>query len=446
MTGLPDLPGPAGSPGSAGPPGPLGRGTVGRRRFLRTGAGAAATLALPPALTACSANSGKMRLVGVADQQQPIEELLAVYRRSHPEEGFTTSFAPTDQVQTVVRTQLAGGNAPDLHVLYPGSGSAMSMAELSRAGLLTDLSAQAWTRSIPRGFDAAYRSGGRTYLYSAGSSVIGAVYNRRAFATACVQPPRTWGELLDVCDRLKAKGIVPIALGTATPWVTQLISYALVPEAVYAKNARFDDDMAAGRARFRGSGWADALGKYRELQRRGFFNDNPNGTTFEQQTSLVTTGKAAMAVQVAAVLASYRQATRTPGELGMFPFPAGDDPARQWIPAGVVAGLGVATHAKHPARAKAFIDFLGRQENINRWASAVSAIPFTRDASTRLDPLLTDFLPIIDGGRAVPFMDQRWPNAEVQPAHFAAVQDLLAGKTDVDGALGQMDKAYGKTS
>lgn len=43
-------------------------------------------------------------------------------------------------------------------------------------------------------------------------------------------------------------------------------------------------------------------------------------------------------------------------------------------------------------------------------------------------------------------MDQRWPNAEVQPAHFAAVQDLLAGKTDVKGALGEMDKAYGKQS
>jgi len=43
-------------------------------------------------------------------------------------------------------------------------------------------------------------------------------------------------------------------------------------------------------------------------------------------------------------------------------------------------------------------------------------------------------------------MDQSWPNAEVQPAHFAAVQNLLAGKKDVDGALRQMDEAYGKKS
>ncbi|MFF2330937.1 MULTISPECIES: extracellular solute-binding protein [unclassified Streptomyces] len=426
-----------------------GRGSVGRRGFLRIGGGVAALAALPPALTACSDSGGgshRLRIVGVADQQKPIGELVGLYRTSHPDDTFSTSFAPTDQVQTVVRTQLAGGNAPDVHVLYPGSGSAMSMVELARAGLLADLSDQAWTHEVPANFHPAYRYQEKTFLYSAGSSVIGAIHNKRVFAEAGVAPPRTWSELLDVCAGLKAKGVTPIALGAQTPWVTQLITYALVPNAVYAKNPGFDAEMAAGRAHFRGSGWADALGKYQELQRRGFFNDNPNGTTYEQQTSMVASGKAAMAVQVSAVLANFRQAATDPDDLGMFPFPGGDDPAAPWIPAGIVVGLGVSARSGKTAEAKAFIEFLGKQENLNRWAESVAAIPFARDDSTRIDPVLKDFLPVIDGGRAVPFMDQSWPNAEVQPAHFAAVQNLLAGKTDVDGALGQMDRAYGKTS
>ncbi|MEU8134177.1 extracellular solute-binding protein [Streptodolium elevatio] len=426
----------------------FGQSTVSRRGFLRIGGGVAAVAALPLSLTACSSSggSGKVRVVGVADQQKPMEELLAAYKQTQSDADFSTSFAPTDQVQTVVRTQLAGGNAPDLHVLYPGNGSAMSMAQLAKAGLLADLSAQAWTKDVPSGLDAAYRSEGKTFLYSAGSSVIGAIYNKKVFAQAGLQPPRTWAELLDVCAQLKAKGIVPIALGAQTPWVTQLITYALVPSAVYAKNPGFDDEMASGRAKFRGSGWADALTKYQDLQKRGFFNDNPNGTTYEQQTSMVATGKAAMAVQVSAVLSSFRQATSTPDDLGMFPFPGWDDAGQPWIPAGTVVGLGVSARGKNRDKALAFVDFLGRQENINRWAASVSAIPFKRDASSTIDPALADFLPIIDADHAVPFMDQRWPNAEVQPAHFAAVQNLLAGKTDVEGALGQMDEAYGKKS
>ncbi|MFF4178766.1 ABC transporter substrate-binding protein [Streptomyces sp. NPDC001750] len=425
-----------------------GRGAFGRRGFLRAGGSLAALAALPPVLTACSSSddgSGELRVVGVADQQKPLEEMAGRYRAAHPGARFATSFAPTDQVQTLVRTRLAGGNAPDVHVLYPGSGSAMSMAELARAGLLADLSGQPWTDEVPENFRSAYRREGRTYLYSAGSSVIGAIHNKRVFAEAGVEPPRTWSELLDVCARLKARGVVPIALGAQTPWVTQLITYALVPNAVHAQNPRFDADMAAGRAHFRGSGWADALGRYQELQRRGFFNANPNGTTYEQQTAMVAGGKAAMAVQVSAVLAGFRQAARAPDDLGMFPFPGNDDASDQWIPAGVVVGLGVSAHSRRTASAKEFVEFLGRQENVERWARSVAAIPFRRGPSTRVDPVLGEFLPLIDAGRAVPFMDQNWPNPEVQPAHFAAVQDLLAGKTDVDGALGRMDEAYGKT-
>ncbi|MFE6668794.1 extracellular solute-binding protein [Streptomyces sp. NPDC057697] len=424
------------------------RRTLGRRGLLRIGGGAAALAALSPVLAACSGSggSGKLRLVGVADQQKPVEELVALYRTSHPDAEFATSFAPTDQVQTVLRTQLAGGNAPDVHVLYPGSGSAMSMVELAKTGLLADLSEQPWTKEVPSNFHPAYRHEGKTYLYSAGSSVIGAIHNKKVFAGAGVEPPRTWRELLDVCAKLKARGTIPIALGTQTPWVTQLITYALVPNAVYAKNPGFDAEMASGKARFRDSGWADAMGKYQELQRRGYFNENPNGTTYEQQTSMVASGRAAMAVQVSAVLANFRQAARNPDDLGMFPFPGGDDAANLWIPAGIVVGLGISARSKKPAAAKEFLAFLGEQRNVDRWARSVAAIPFKRDATTRTDPALDGFLPLIDDGRAVPFMDQSWPNAEVQPAHFAAVQDLLAGKTDVDGALGQMDEAYGKQS
>ncbi|WP_335935500.1 extracellular solute-binding protein [Streptomyces sp. PTD5-9] len=426
-----------------------GRGAPNRRGLLRAGGSAAALAALPGPLTACSAadgGAGALRVVGVADQQKPLEELIRLYRASRPKARFATSYAPTDQVQTLVRTRLAGGNAPDVHVVYPGSGSAMAMAELARTGLLADLGDQAWTEEVPARLAAAYRRGGKTYLYSPGSSVIGVVHNRRVFADAGVEPPRTWSGLLDVCARLKARGVVPIALGAQTPWVTQLISYALVPEAVYARNPRFDADMAAGRARFRGSGWADALGRYQELQRRGFFNPDPNGTTYEQQTAMVAGGRAAMAVQVSSVLAAFRRAAERPDDLGMFPFPGGDDAAKQWIAAGVVVGLGVSVRSRRAAAARAFVEFLGRRENVDRWARSVAAVPFRRGAATRVDPALAGFLPVVDAGRAVPFMDQSWPNPEVQPAHFAAVQDLLAGKTDVDGALRQMDEAYGRSS
>lgn len=426
---------------------------VSRAQFFRLVGGIALAAATPSALAGCStkedgdASDGgatELKFIGVADEKAPMDELVPAYKQLKSDVTISTSYAPTDQVQTSLRTQLGAGNAPDLHVVYPGSGSAMSMAEIAAAGLLADLSDQNWTQTIPAGFKPAFQVDGKTYLFSAGSSVIGAIYNKKVFAQAKIDAmPTTWTEFLAVCEKLKKAGVAPIALGAQTPWVTQLINYALVPSTVYAKDATFDDKQKAGQATFAQSGWKDAMEKYVELQKRGYFNPNPNGTTYEQQTAMVGTGKAGMAIQVSAVLPAFRDASKTPDDLSMFVVPGADDAASVWIPAGVVVGVGANAKSAKVEQAKAFLDYLGSQQNINRWAKSIAAIPLTQDASSTIDPAVKSFLPYTKD-KAVPFMDQRWPNAEVQPTHFAAVQDLLAGKATVDQALKKMDEAYTK--
>ncbi|MEV7098943.1 extracellular solute-binding protein [Amycolatopsis sp. NPDC051045] len=411
-----------------------------RRGFLALTGGAAAMAAL----TACGGSGSgddPLRLVGVADQQKPLDELTKAYGKVK----FNASYAPTDQVQTSVRTQLGAGNAPDIHVVYPGNGSAMSMAQIAKANLLADLSDQEWTTKIPDNFKPAFQIDGKTYFYSAGASVIGAIYNKKVFADAGITAmPTTWPEFLAVCEKLKQSGKIPIALAAQTPWVTQLITYALVPSTVYAKDPDFDKKMADGKASFAGSGWADAFEMYLDLQKRGYFNDNPNGTTFEQQTSMVATGEAGMAIQVSAVLPDFRKAATNADDLSMFPVPGGDTADGGWIPAGIVVGLGVSARSKKLDQAKAFIEFLGEQKNVNAWAEAVACVPLVQDSSSKIDPALDSFLPYMKNDKAVPFMDQAWPNAEVQPAHFAAVQELLGGKTTIPEALKKLDDTYRK--
>ena len=423
--------------------------SVSRRRLLQLMGGAAAV----GTLAACgggnggsSSSGGTLKVIGAGSQEAGLRKALDDYKKAHSDFDFNLSFSPADQLQTALRAQLAAGNAPDLHAVYPGNGSAMSMVQLSKANLLADLSSQSWTQKIPTGFKGAFQQDGKTFIFSPGTSVLGAIYNKKAFATAGVEIPATWSELLSVCDKLKKKGIVPIALGAQTPWVTQLIDYALVPGTVYAKTPDFDDKMIAGTASFADSGWADAMDKYLELQKKGFFNDNPNGTTYEQATSMVGTGKAAMAVQVSAVLPAFREASPSPDDLGMFPFPATDVAADNWIPGGVVVGIAVSAKAKFAEQAKKFIEYCGQPETVNAWAEAVACVPLYSEGEAKVDPVLKPFLPYLKDNKAVPFMDQRWPNAEVQPTHFAVVQELLGGKTTVQDALKKMDEAYRKTA
>lgn len=90
-------------------------GRLDRRGFLALTGGLAATAGL----AACggSGSDDGLRLVGVADQKKALDELTKAYGKV----SFNTSYAPTDQVQTSVRTQLGAGNAPDIHVVNPAT-------------------------------------------------------------------------------------------------------------------------------------------------------------------------------------------------------------------------------------------------------------------------------------------------------------------------------------
>ena len=43
-------------------------------------------------------------------------------------------------------------------------------------------------------------------------------YNKKVFADNGLKPPTTWDEFFKVADALKAKGIVPLVIGTKEGW------------------------------------------------------------------------------------------------------------------------------------------------------------------------------------------------------------------------------------
>jgi raffinose/stachyose/melibiose transport system substrate-binding protein len=309
--------------------------------------------------------------------------------------------------------------------------------------VLADISDQSWIKNVPENLQPLLGNDGKTYMYSSGVTPIGAIYNKQVLADAGVsEPPKTWDELLATCDKIKAAGKTCIALGNQTPWITQLIPYAIAPSTAFKQDPNLAQDMLDGKKTFSNSGWRTVFERYVELDKKGDFNKSPNGTTFEQQQAMVGSGKAAMAIQVTSVATGIQDAAKDKADIATFPFPAADSEADLKIPAGVSAGLGASAQGKHLAEAKKFIEWLGRPENMASFSKATYSIPLVGADPAKTDALLKPFAPFMASNKTVPFMDQQWPNAKVQPAHFAGVQDLVAGKTDVGGLLNKLDEAY----
>jgi raffinose/stachyose/melibiose transport system substrate-binding protein len=390
-----------------------------------------------------SGGNVSLTLTAITDAKAAWEELFAKYKTVAPNVTFKASFSPTDQLQTALRAQLGGGNAPDLFVNWPGNGSAMAVQQLAPSGLVADISDQAWIKNVPDAIKPLLGTGGKTYMWSPGVTPIGIIYNKQVFRDAGISaPPKTWSELLDAARKLKQAGKIPFAVGNQTPWITQLIPYAIAPSTAFAEDPNLAQDMLDGKKTFANSGWHSVFDRYLELYKDDLFNKSPNGTTFEQTQQLLGTGKAGMVVQVIAALPPFLAAARNKADLATFPFPASDDPDTLKIPAGVGAGIGASAKGKHLAEAKKFIEWLGEPAQMAMFSKATFSIPLVGADKGSIDPMLEPFAPFLTQNRTVPFMDQQWPNAKVQPAHFAGVQELVAGKTDVDGLLEQLDEAY----
>src|SRR3954447_1928889 len=269
-----------------------------------------ALIALVVAAAACGsgtsddsggASGGKttLTLKGITDNRKTWEELIASYKKANPDVTIKGSYAPTDQLQTALRAQLGAGGAPDLFVVWPGNGSAMSVKQLAPTGLLADLSDQGWVKSIPEDTRPLLGVEDQTYMWSPSTTPIGAIYNRQALKRAGGDKlPATGPEFLAACAKIKKAGKVPVALGLQTPWVTQLVPYAIAPATAFADDPNLAQDMLDGKKSFTNSKWNEVFDRYLDLNKRGYFNPNPNGTTFEQQTEMVASGKAAMSIQV----------------------------------------------------------------------------------------------------------------------------------------------------
>jgi diketogulonate reductase-like aldo/keto reductase len=75
---------------------------------------------------------------------------------------------------------------------------------------LADLSKQSFAKREPAGIKAVTHVGGRLYFVPPAYSGIGAIYNMNTLGKIGAQPPTTWSQVLNLCDKAKAAGIADV--------------------------------------------------------------------------------------------------------------------------------------------------------------------------------------------------------------------------------------------
>jgi raffinose/stachyose/melibiose transport system substrate-binding protein len=365
-----------------------------------------------------------------------------INKRFHVENpNITIQFSSnsSDQYETVLKARLAGGDAPDLFGVFPG----VKLYPYAKAGYLADLSNEAWVSRLQDGARrVATYTDGKVYTMSWDENVIGVTYNKQMFSQHGLSVPTNWADFLLVCVKLKSAGITPLALGAKDQGVAQLFPYAMAPSAVYRDDINFDKQMLAGTSTFSHSAWTQMIKDYVDLNTRGYFNQGPLGTDYNQTTQIIAAGKAAMVVNGNWILAPIRQLNPNL-QLGMFPLPYVQAGQPIWVSSAVGTTTAISAATKHPAEARKYLQFWARPDIMGLYLKEkVAYSSFTDISNPALDPAAQDMVAPLKVG-SYNFLDQNWP-VGVQSVLMQDVQSVLAGSMTIPHMLQDMDTAFQK--
>ncbi|MCW8096845.1 ABC transporter substrate-binding protein [Streptomyces tauricus] len=268
-----------------------------RRRFL-AGAGAAGTAAL---LSGCvtSTSTGKSSSKGSVTLQSNLsapqakaamQDVVAAYAKKGSGSASLNTVA-AETFRTQLPTYLTSANPPDVYTWYPGS-----VADAyAKKDLLLDLG-EVWSSPDLKGYSKALN---RLCTSASGKKVFvpttyywwGMFYRKSNFAKWGVREPKSWDDFLDLCDKLKSKGVDPIGLGAGgnTAWVASAWFDYLD---IRINGADYHRELLAGRHRFDDPEVRRVFDRWQELL--PYFDPNGTAVAFQDATTSLLNGRSGM--------------------------------------------------------------------------------------------------------------------------------------------------------
>src|SRR3954452_17811498 len=185
---------------------------LGSGRFRRLGSLVAVSAVGALALTACGGGSDDSGSSGSREGADSFPFPVDKHSR-HPDSPFQqladayskdtgvkveTKALPPDNYGLTLRTQLQGGNAPDVMVVSPGGGQDAAVLPLADAGYIEELGQES-ADLIPEGTEGLFTIDGKVYAQPTDITPVGMTWNVGAAKDAGVDVPTDQSSLLDAC-------------------------------------------------------------------------------------------------------------------------------------------------------------------------------------------------------------------------------------------------------
>ncbi|MGO1074412.1 ABC transporter substrate-binding protein [Inquilinus sp. CA228] len=286
------------------------------------------------------------------DQLQAL--LVDPFNAAHPDQELSIDFRGAE-LDKQLRVALLSGAAPDI-VFTAGPSYVAAMAQAGQLLPLDDYAAKlGWNdRLLPVFLDLG-RYNGKLYALPKTYETLGLFYNKTLFDENGWQPPKTIAELETLAEAMKAKGIVPFAVGNAdwrpaNEWYVSIAFNSIAgPDNLYK--------ALTGQIPWTAEPFVRSIDTLNKWWQAGYFGPNYFSLTGEQAFAQVATGQAGMAPTGTwnfSYVPTYFPANNP--EPAFAGFPSADGVPSPIYALGIGSTFSIAATAQNPDGAAAVID------------------------------------------------------------------------------------------
>ncbi|WP_282703607.1 extracellular solute-binding protein [Streptomyces sp. CC219B] len=421
----------------------------------RRGAATAVVLAGSLLLAACGGSdeggSGDGRTLRLWHYEGPNSAMgvawnaaIEEFEKTHPgvkveyeEKGF-------EQIQKTAPMVLNSSDAPDLMEYNKGNATA---GQLSKQGLLTDLTGEA----TKRGWDKKLSAGVRTTSLYDTNGVMGTgkwygvpnyaeytmvFYNKDLFAEHNIAEPKTFDELTAAMDKFVEAGVTPLA-NAGAEYMAQQYLYQL---ALTKADRSWVDayELYKGKADLHDEAWTYGATTFADWVKKGYISKTSTSTKAEDAGVSFIQGKAPILFSGSWWFGRFQEEAKF------------DWDSMLWPDTNLTLGSGgnlwvVPKNAKNKELAYDFID-ITMSEKIQNLLGNNGGVPVAADADAITDPksktLIENFNALSDRDGLAFYPD--WPVTGFYDVLVSETQKLITGSADPDAYLDALQEAYDK--
>lgn len=399
-----------------------------RRQVLKTTASiAAGAAAMKFASGTAQAQSPELNMWWWGEQELPgLQAYVDENTKAYTAAAVKPMLQDTAVVISQFQTAAAAGKAPDIQFLWNGIYHMESvwlgyLRPLD--GLIPDDIIKASNPTL------LSRFGGKTYRVGWYPLPMIWIYNKDLFAKAGLDadnPPKTWDEFLNACDKLKAAGIAPVGGGIQDGyWGEWYFGHALAQNVDSAGEVI---QLFTGEKDFRDPKYHEHWVKLEELKKKDFFNPEMASTDLYSGIDLLVAGKVAMGLSVASRLPKDSKTTN--GRIGVMVMPVYGKGKLAGQPIFDSQGLGISAGSANPEAAAKFLEYLQSPAVLKTMFEKTGWIPSSTnfDISVIEDPVVRDMWQKWGLSPNIPYLANLVPGQFYEQALLPTAQQVIGGK------------------